>query len=61
MKRIMVFVLVGMIVASCGSGSREPLKGLKSAKGGINYGGTFLYNEEQNFKSLYPLAVTETV
>jgi len=32
---------------------------LREAKGGKFYGGTFRYNEEEYFKSLYPLNITE--
>lgn len=32
---------------------------LRPAKGGKYYGGTFRYNEEEYFKSLYPLNITE--
>jgi peptide/nickel transport system substrate-binding protein len=47
---------------NCGSGKRAPLSNLEQAEqGDVFYGGTFIYNESENFKSLYPLNVTETV
>lgn len=59
-KSILLFTLLS-ILNSCGSGKRNPLKDLKPTEGGVSYGGNFIYNEVEDFKSLYPLNVTEIV
>ena len=60
MKRV-VFLL---LISTCLLWSCTPSKDTKiptKGKGGIYYGGTFRINEEENFKNLYPLNVTEVV
>jgi len=45
-------------MAACGNIS-DVAQNLREAEGGRYYGGTMRYNEEEYFKSLYPLNVTE--
>ncbi len=66
MKRTVLLSFIALFFLSCmkncGGGQRNPLDDLKKVeKGKAYYGGTFIYNETANFKSLYPLNVTETV
>lgn len=49
-----------LLLSSCGSGNQKS-KQQTQGKGGIRYGGMFRYNETEFLKSLYPLAITETV
>ena len=44
---------------SCQSEKKETFQ--EEAKGGVYYGGVFRINEVQDFRSLYPLSVTEVV
>src|SRR3972149_10183765 len=58
MKRIVFSLLAAAcLLWSCGEpkDQKYPTKG----KGGVYYGGVFRMNEEENFKNLYPLNVTE--
>lgn len=55
-KFFYVFVII-LLVACNGQTKRE--FNLHEAKGGKYYGGIFRYNEEEYFKSLYPLNITE--
>ncbi|MDB5227543.1 MAG: dipeptide transporter substrate-binding protein [Bacteroidota bacterium] len=53
------FILfISILTLSCDPGAKRDFK-LREAKGGKYYGGTFRYNEEEYFKSLYPLNITE--
>lgn len=57
MRNYLLFILAFVLV-SCGDASKREFK-LTPAKGGVYYGGTFRYNEEEYFKTLYPLNITE--
>ena len=51
-------------LAACTLLSCQPEKKDKSqelAKGGVYYGGVFRINEVQDFRSLYPLSITEVI
>src|SRR5436190_16326166 len=51
-------LLISLIILSC-TGNKPTEFKLTPAKGGRYYGGTFRWNEEEYFKSLYPLNITE--
>lgn len=51
-------LLLSLFLLSCNANMERTFK-LREAKGGKFYGGTFRYNEEEYFKSLYPLNITE--
>ena len=57
MKKTFYLAISILIFACNGVNNRE--FNLKEAKGGKFYGGTFRYNEEEYFKTLYPLNITE--
>ena len=59
MKNIL-YLLTFILIVSCGGEQKREFK-LRPAKGGKFYGGTFRTNEEEYFKSLYPLNITEVV
>lgn len=54
----LIILSFSIFILSCGSQQEREFK-LRPAKGGKYYGGTFRYNEEEYFKSLYPLNITE--
>ncbi|HUM50442.1 MAG TPA: ABC transporter substrate-binding protein [Chitinophagales bacterium] len=58
MHRLIIIFFISIFMLSCGSQKEREFK-LREAKGGKYYGGTFRYNEEEYFKSLYPLNITE--
>ena len=58
MHRLIILFFISIFILSCGSQKEREFK-LREAKGGKYYGGTFRYNEEEYFKSLYPLNITE--
>jgi peptide/nickel transport system substrate-binding protein len=58
MHRLIIIFFISIFLLSCGSQKEREFK-LREAKGGKYYGGTFRYNEEEYFKSLYPLNITE--
>ena len=58
MHRLVILFFISIFILSCGS-QKEREFNLRPAKGGKYYGGTFRYNEEEYFKSLYPLNITE--
>lgn len=58
MHRLIILFFISIFILSCGSQKEREFK-LRPAKGGKYYGGTFRYNEEEYFKSLYPLNITE--
>lgn len=49
-----------LLLSACGGGNQKA-KEQTQGKGGIKYGGTFRYNENEYLKSLFPLSITETV
>jgi peptide/nickel transport system substrate-binding protein len=55
-----LLLLLSLLLLSCGTEKKREFK-LHDAKGGRYYGGTFRYNEEEYFKSLYPLNITEVI
>lgn len=58
MHRLIILFFISIFILSCDSQKEREFK-LRPAKGGKYYGGTFRYNEEEYFKSLYPLNITE--
>jgi oligopeptide transport system substrate-binding protein len=56
-KAIYSLIIVGLL-ASCGGGNNQTGESRK-AKGGVYYGGVFRMNEVEDFRSLYPLNITE--
>lgn len=59
-KLSLYFLFAALICSSCGDGGKKD-KEQKQGKGGIKYGGIFRSNENEYFKSLFPLGITETV
>ncbi len=53
---LLTIISVGFLV-SCGG--KHAQKKLRTAKGGINYGGVFRYNEVEDFRHLFPPNITE--
>ena len=53
-----VVLLLTLTLSSCGPKEKEK-EVFKDAKGGVVYGGTFRVNEVEDFRSLYPLNITE--
>lgn len=51
-------VICSFLFIACGDAAKRQFD-LKPATGGKYYGGTFRYNEEEYFKTLYPLNITE--
>lgn len=61
MKKIALFAFAaGLVLASCGPDEQVTGESVEG-KGGVFYGGMFRMNELEDFKSLYPLAITEVV
>lgn len=61
MKKLSIFALAaGLVLASCGPDNPEGVTSVEG-KGGVYYGGVFRMNELEDFKSLFPLAITEVV
>lgn len=60
MKKIIYSFLVLGLLASCGSNNSSK-ENNKKANGSVNYGGVFRMNEIEDFRSLYPLDITEVV
>ncbi len=58
MHKKLFYFFCSLVIISCGGENKREFK-LREAKGGKYYGGTFRYNEEEYFKSLYPLNITE--
>ncbi len=55
-----LLLLIAAVLISC-SGNKPTEFKLRPAKGGRYFGGTFRWNEEEYFKSLYPLNITEVI
>ncbi len=49
------------LMMSCGIGKRNPLEDVVKLKGGLFQGGTFKYNEPENFKTIFPHNITEVI
>ena len=60
MKKVIFSTLIIALLWSCG-GNKDNEGGIHEGKGGIYYGGVFRSNEIEDFRSLYPLNVTEIV
>ena len=60
MKKIIYSFLVLGLLASCGSNNSSK-ENNKKANGSVNYGGVFRMTEIEDFRSLYPLDITEVV
>lgn len=58
MKKIIYLLIISVIIASCG-GKNDSAYETRKAKGAVYYGGVFRMNEVEDFRSLYPLSVTE--
>lgn len=56
----LLFAIVCVLLISCIGEQKREFK-LRPAKGNKYYGGTFRTNEEEYFKTLYPLNITEVV
>lgn len=63
MKKIALAACIvsSVFLVSCGGGSGKTDKTDKEAKGGVYYGGVFRVNETEDFRSLYPLDITEVI
>lgn len=60
MKKAIYLLLVIGLLSSCGDGG-NPTGETHKAKGGVFYGSVFRMNEIEDFRSLYPLNITEEV
>lgn len=58
MKYFSIFILF-IVLSACQNNSSKEVALKKADNGEVFYGGTFKYNEEEYFKSLYPLNITE--
>jgi len=61
MKKLLIALLGIVMLGSCGGGNDNNETKSKIGKGGIYYGGVFRINEEEDFRNLYPLNITEVV
>ncbi len=62
MKKIFYFLIGATIILSgCGGNENAKNGNSQAANGGVKYGGVFRINETEDFRSLYPLNVTEVV
>lgn len=60
MKRGILYLFAAVMLIACG-GKEKKQSESRLGKGGIKYGGVFRVNETEDFRSLYPLNVTEVV
>ena len=60
-KFIYLFISAAVILSSCGNDGQKKDSETKTANGGVVYGGVFKLNETSDFRSLYPLNITEVV
>jgi ABC-type oligopeptide transport system substrate-binding subunit len=62
MKKL-IFLLIGatVILSSCGGDKANKEKIAQVAKGDVKYGGVFKMNENEDFRSLYPLNITMAI
>lgn len=58
MKKLLALSVSALLLWGCG-GSGNGEKNTKVAKGNVFYGGVFKVNEVEDFRNLYPLAITE--
>lgn len=62
MKKIIYILFAASLgLSSCGGDDSNKNGDEKAALGGVKYGGVFRVNETEDFRSLYPLNVTEVV
>jgi peptide/nickel transport system substrate-binding protein len=61
MKKIVYLVISTVLLYSCGGNDNNNKINNQTAKGNVHYGGVFKINETEDFRSLYPLNVTEVV
>ena len=59
--KITLFFLSILIFTSCSNSPKKEVRGNRVAKGIVHYGGVFRLNETDDFRSLYPLNVTEDI
>ncbi|MCB0380831.1 MAG: ABC transporter substrate-binding protein [Flavobacteriales bacterium] len=60
-KLIYLMIATSLIFVGCGGNDNKDKNSTKVAQGGVKYGGVFKINETEDFRSLYPLNVTEVV
>ena len=60
-KLIYLMVAASLVFVGCGGNDSKDNGANKVAQGGVKYGGVFKINETEDFRSLYPLNVTEVV
>ena len=60
-KLIYLIIASSLIFVGCGGNDNNGNNNTKVALGGVKYGGVFKINETEDFRSLYPLNVTEVV
>lgn len=58
-KSSIIFLLFTVLISAACNNSKKVNDQLRPTEGGKYYGGTLRYNEDEFFKSLYPLNVTE--
>lgn len=58
MKKVIYLSLVAAILSSCNSENDNHVE-FREGNGGVYYGGVFKSNEVEDFRSLFPLSVTE--
>lgn len=54
-----LLICVCLSIIACGIKKRNPLKDLRSAEGGVNYGGALYVNENEMFRGIHPFGTTE--
>lgn len=59
MKRISVIILCSALILAGCKGGRQKTTESREGKGGVMYGGVFRINEVEDFRSLFPLNITE--
>lgn len=59
MKRNFLLLSGIILLISCNHTPNEPPSAPENGKGGVVYGGVFTVNEVEDFRSLYPLNITE--
>jgi oligopeptide transport system substrate-binding protein len=62
-KFLSLIIAASVVFSSCSSNKEnsEDASGLKEAKGGKMYGGTFRLNESDYIKNIYPLNITDAI
>lgn len=61
MKKLVYLAVAAVLFYSCGGNENKNQTNNQVAKGNVNYGGVFKVNETEDFRSLYPLNITEVV